>query len=257
LPTPLTSKRSERLPARMSRERVAIGVYELDRQQQHQRTRENLPQRRDRGPRRRGEEILFGLGLLEDFLVDLLDLRLLLDLVGLLLGNLDLARLVVFELSFGDLHRVDLDRAVLVDVVDLDPLLDGLLADLRLAARTVGHAVAPADLDVPAFEGDVFLGGGLVDFDPIRRGRRRARGACRTGRRRGRLVLVDQPLQCVELRLAAAATHLSVGHAEDLRRDAESGLAVRTLSEHQGRRTPYRSAQSSRTVAGRISNHAA
>ena len=147
----------------MACQRVPIGVHELDRQQQHQRAEQDLPDSRDRRSRRPGQQLHFRLGLL------------------LRLCSASRARTLPRRLRYRTArHRRLRPRrraessstsmtsslfSGVLDVVDLDPFLDGFLADPRLAARAVGHSIAAADFDVPAFERDVFLRGGLFDLD--------------------------------------------------------------------------------------------
>ena len=101
----------------------------------------------------------------------------------------------------------------------------------------VGHAIAAADLDVPAFERDVFLRGRIFDLDfPAGAGGWACAGSGRV--RSGRdwtsagLVLLDQALERIELRLAAAAAHLSVGDAQDLLVTRNVVWQLGTLGQH-------------------------
>jgi len=166
-------------------------MHELDQEQQRQRRRQDLPDSRDRCALPGRQQIDLGLDLGLELLVR--DCRFL----GLVqsLGDFDAGLRFgfgseVLERGLVDQILIDFDDSgflgCVLDVVDLDPFLDRLLADPRLAARAVGETIEAADLDVPAFERDVLLRGGLVDFDPLR-------GCCR---RACRALILLLPVRC-------------------------------------------------------------
>src|SRR5690606_32766749 len=119
----------------------------------------------------------------------------------------------------------------------LHPLLDHFLADPRLAlAVRVDGFIDAADLDVTAFERDVLVLDGLLDFD-VSRGRRWLRDGARwphvTAAFDFAVVgFLDQPFQRIELCLAAATPYLTVRDPKDLAGDAKRRLAAGTLSQH-------------------------
>ena len=47
-----------------------------------------------------------------------------------------------------------------------------------------------------------------------------------------RVVLLNQTFECVELRLTAAAAHLTLGDAQNLGRHAKRRLTIRALGQH-------------------------
>src|SRR5262249_2046818 len=107
-------------------------------------------------------------------------------------------------------------------------------------ACVVDDPIGPGDLDAPSLERDVLVSRRLLDFDALllllvlfgRRLRRAVRAHVAPRLELARVGLFDQALECIELRLAAAAANLSMRDSQDLAGHAEGGLTAGTLGQH-------------------------